>query len=101
MYEDGDLRRLAEARIETAGGEVIWTTTNPIAGEDRAKVDAILDAFHELPDDAGSDFAGYLARLAERDVTSRRRRTASNCGARAADRVGVRASGRPRCPRPR
>jgi hypothetical protein len=38
-------------RVETVGDEVIWTIT----GDDRAGVDAILDAFHALPDHAGSD----------------------------------------------
>jgi hypothetical protein len=42
-------------RVETIGGEVIWTTTNPNTGENRAKVDVILDAFHALPEHAGSD----------------------------------------------
>jgi hypothetical protein len=55
-------------RVETVGAAVIWTTTNPITGDQRASVDVILDAFHDLPDHAGSDFAGYLARLADRDV---------------------------------
>jgi hypothetical protein len=53
-------------RVETVGDEVIWTITNTIAGDGRASVDVILDAFHDLPDHAGSDLAGYLARLATR-----------------------------------
>ena len=55
-------------RIETVGGEVIWTTTNPAVGEQRAAVDVILDALHALPDHAGSDLDGYLGRLADRGV---------------------------------
>ena len=31
-------------------------------------MDATLDAFYALPDHAGSDFAGFLARLAEHGV---------------------------------
>jgi len=42
-----------EYRIESAGDEVVWTTTNPITGDQRAGVDVILDAFHALPDHAG------------------------------------------------
>ena len=34
-------------RVETAGDEVIWTITNPVAGDRQAA--AILDAFHALP----------------------------------------------------
>jgi hypothetical protein len=55
-------------RIETVGDEVIWTTTNTIAGEGRASVDVFLDVFHDLPDHAGSDLAGLFGRLVERDV---------------------------------
>ena len=36
-------------RVETVGGEVIWTTTGD------ARASAILDTFHALPDHAGSD----------------------------------------------
>jgi hypothetical protein len=36
-------------RIETVGDQVIWTVSNTIAGDARASVDAILDAFHDLP----------------------------------------------------
>jgi hypothetical protein len=53
-------------RVETVGDEVIWTITNTIAGDQRASVDVILDAFTDLPDHAGSDLAGFLARLATR-----------------------------------
>jgi hypothetical protein len=38
-------------RVETAGDEVIWTTTNVVTGEERAAVDVFLDALHALPDD--------------------------------------------------
>ena len=55
-------------RVETVGDEVIWTITNTIAGDGRASVDVILDAFHDLPDHAGSDLAGMLDRIAARDV---------------------------------
>jgi hypothetical protein len=54
--------------VETVGDEVIWTTTNPIAGDGCASADVILDAFHDLPDHSGSDHAGLLGRLAEYDV---------------------------------
>jgi hypothetical protein len=36
-------------RVETLGEELVWTTTNPIAGEEGAGAEAMLDAFHELP----------------------------------------------------
>jgi hypothetical protein len=39
-----------DSGVRIAGDEVIWTITSGVAGEDRATVDAILDAFHELPD---------------------------------------------------
>jgi hypothetical protein len=55
-------------RVETVGDEVTYTITNPISGDQRASVDAMLDAIHDLPDHAGSDMAGLLGRLAERDV---------------------------------
>ena len=38
----------ADYRVETAGGEVIWTTTDPVAGEERAAVAAMLDALYAL-----------------------------------------------------
>jgi hypothetical protein len=44
-----------EYRVETAGDEVIWTTSNPATGERRAAVEVMLDAFYALPDHAGSD----------------------------------------------
>ena len=55
-------------RVETAGDEVIWTTTNTMLGERRASVDVILDAFHDLPEHAVSDAAGFFDRLAARGV---------------------------------
>jgi hypothetical protein len=71
----GDLARREAAccpfldyRVETVGDEVVWTTTNTISGDGRASVDVILDAFHALPDHAGSDVAGVFGRLAERGV---------------------------------
>jgi hypothetical protein len=54
--------------VETLGDEVIWTITNPVTGEGRASVDVMLDAFHALPDHAGSDMDGLLSRLADRGV---------------------------------
>jgi hypothetical protein len=42
-------------RVETVGDEVIWTITNPIAGDERASVDVILDAFHDLPERVDRD----------------------------------------------
>jgi len=39
-------------RVETVGGEVVWTTANRLAGDERAAVDVILDAFHALPEHA-------------------------------------------------
>jgi hypothetical protein len=35
-------------RVETADGEVIWTITNPVTGEERAAVDVILDELRSL-----------------------------------------------------
>ncbi len=55
-------------RVETVGDEIVWTTTNVVAGAERAAVDATLDAFYALPDHAGSDVAGFLGRLADRGV---------------------------------
>jgi hypothetical protein len=55
-------------RVQTAGDEVIWTTTNTVEGERRAAADVILDAFHELPEHAGSDAAGFFDRF---EVTRR------------------------------
>ena len=57
-----------EYRIESAGGEVIWTTINTRTGDERASVDVILHAFHALPDHAGSGLEGYLGRLADDGV---------------------------------
>lgn len=53
-------------RVELQGDELIWTITNP--GNDHPAVDATLDAFHDLPDHAGSDLDGLFGRLAERGV---------------------------------
>jgi hypothetical protein len=54
--------------VEPAGDEVRWTTTNAVAGDARAAVDAFLDVFYALPDHAGSDIAGLFDRLADQDV---------------------------------
>jgi hypothetical protein len=35
-------------RVETAGDEVLWTTTNPVAGDERAAADVMLDALYAL-----------------------------------------------------
>jgi hypothetical protein len=55
-------------RVETVGDEVIWAITNPRGSEERASVEAMLDAFYTLPDNAGSGMDGLLGRLAERGV---------------------------------
>lgn len=55
-------------RIELAGRQLVWTTTNTVQGEHRDVVDVMLDAFHDLPEHAASDLDGYLARLAARGV---------------------------------
>lgn len=55
-------------RVETIGGEVVWTTTNAVEDERRAGVDVILDAFYELPEHAVADAAGFFDRLAARGV---------------------------------
>ena len=55
-------------RVETAGDEVVWTTTSAVTGDERAAIDVFLDALHALPDHAASDVAGLLSRLAEHDV---------------------------------
>jgi hypothetical protein len=55
-------------RVETAGSEVAWTIIIAVTGDQRAAVEVYLDALHALPDHAGSDVAGLLGRLAERDV---------------------------------
>jgi len=55
-------------RVETAYGQVIWTTTNPLTGEERAAVDIFLDALHHLPDHPDSDIGGLFERLAARGV---------------------------------
>ena len=57
-----------DSRVELAGRQLVWTTTNTVHGEHRAAVDVMLDAFHDLPEHAGSDIDGYLDRLAERGV---------------------------------
>jgi hypothetical protein len=41
-------------RVETVGDEVIWEMINPAAGDQRASVEAILDAFHNLPEHGSS-----------------------------------------------
>jgi hypothetical protein len=51
-------------RVETVGDELVWTITNTIAGDGRAAVDVILDAFHALPDHAGSGVEGLPGGLA-------------------------------------
>ena len=55
-------------RVELTDQRVVWTTTDTVRGEHRAAVDVMLDAFHDLPEHAGSDLDGYLDRLASRGV---------------------------------
>ena len=55
-------------RVELIGDEVLWTTTNTVAGDVRIAVDAFLDFFYALPDHAGSDLAGLFDQLADQDV---------------------------------
>ena len=55
-------------RVETLGKEIVWTITNPVAGEDRAGVEVMLDAFHGLPDHAGESIDGFFEQLAARGV---------------------------------
>jgi hypothetical protein len=50
-----------EYRIETSGVEVIWTTINTRTGDERASADVILDAFHTLPDHAGTAVPARLS----------------------------------------
>jgi hypothetical protein len=45
--------------VETAGDRVVWT----ISGDDRPAVVATLDAFHDLPDHAGTGLDGLLDRV--------------------------------------
>jgi len=47
-----------EYRVETAGDEVMWTITDPLARAERANVDVMLDVLYALPDHAGSDMEG-------------------------------------------
>jgi len=55
-------------RVETLGEEIVWTTTNPTSGEDGAGAEVMLDAFHELPDQAAISMEGFFERLAARGV---------------------------------
>ena len=55
-------------RIDTAADAVVWTITNPVGGDDGAALGVYLDELHALPDHVGSDLAGLLERLAQRDV---------------------------------
>ncbi len=55
-------------RVETAADEVIWTITNAVSSDERAGIDVVLDAFHALPDHAGSDVDGLFDRLADRGL---------------------------------
>jgi hypothetical protein len=57
----------AEYRVELTDDEVIWTTTNSRAGDDRAAVDVMLDAFYALADHNHDD-AGFFDRLGEQGV---------------------------------
>jgi hypothetical protein len=53
-------------RVEDAGDRVVWTVTNPVQDDRRAAVEVILDALHDLPEHAGADIDGYVARLEAR-----------------------------------
>ena len=55
-------------RVETAGDEVIWTTTNPLTGDERAAIDVFLDALHGLPDHPGSNIASLYDHLTEHEL---------------------------------
>jgi len=50
-------------RVETVGDELVWTITNPVAGDRRASADAVLDAFYASPKTPTrrSDFAAVLS----------------------------------------
>jgi hypothetical protein len=48
-------------RVEPMGDEVRWTTTNTIAGDDRATADAFLDVFYALPDQPAADIGDLFA----------------------------------------
>ena len=54
-----------DLRLEDVGEELIWTTTNVLTGDDRAHIDAFLEALYALPDHAASDMEGMLGQLAE------------------------------------
>jgi hypothetical protein len=41
-------------RVQASDDTLVWTTTNPRGEDDRANVDAMLDALYELPDHVGS-----------------------------------------------
>ena len=55
-------------RVEAVGDEVIWTTSSPGTGSERADIDAFLDALYALPDHKGSDIDSFFGRLAEAGV---------------------------------
>ena len=42
-------------RVETVGDEVVWTTSSPLTDDERAGVDVILDACHNLPGPAEAE----------------------------------------------
>jgi hypothetical protein len=54
--------------VETVGGEVTYTITNPLDGDSRASVDAALDVIYSLPEHSATDMAGLLGRLADRGL---------------------------------
>ena len=55
-------------RVQLTGDELIWTTTNPQTGDDRAAIGVVLDAFHALADHADDDVDGFFGRLAAQGV---------------------------------
>jgi hypothetical protein len=65
-------------RVEVDGDRVRWTTTN--TSNEEGAVEVMLDALYELPEHAGSDIDGYLARLAERGVDVERVETGFQLG---------------------
>ena len=69
-------------RVEAVGDEVVWTTSNPLTGSERAAVDAFLDALYALPDHTGSDIDGFSDGSPTPASRWSRSRTASRCAQR-------------------
>ena len=47
---------------------MVWTTSYPLTGSERAAIDAFLDALYALPDHTGSDIDGFFGRLADAGI---------------------------------